>query len=400
MSARACDGEQIAAFRVLRSALACWWKSPSAGGRRLDGQARWYLSPAAGVVFILLMTAMAVRSLRAREAARRALDAAQSEVIARERELSAIFGSVQELLFRTDAQGTLTFINAPWAQAGGQAQRAAVGSRLQDLVMPDSRDAVAALFAPEGQQRPRHALARLLGPDGQVRRFEMTVVPLDALGSPTGLPAVAWTSRRSRGAVRVAGATGFGLFDRNPLLSRSTMRRAIASGSARPGEDFNGTLRDNTQLGPADLGLMQLGVHCEAGSPGRLHARPARHPLAVAGRGQPAGIVTAFMDISEIRDAERILAAREAAEDASRADRVIANVSRTARTIDPRLQQAPTRLAANSRPGRDVRRHPPRRTGLVRLFLLAVADLKARTATETWRSTWVLAWTLRSSSHR
>jgi len=208
--------------------------------------------------------------------------------------------------------------------------------------MPDSRDAVAALFAPEGQQRPRHALARLLGPDGQVRRFEMTVVPLDAHGQPNGFAGsgVDVTAIHAvQSALQAQLAFTASLIDTNPLPISVHDAQGHCLRVNQAWEDFNGTLRDSTPLGPADLGSLQLG------SVQRNEARVAHRDgsmrdllvtrSVVAGRdGQPAGIVTAFMDISEIRDAERATrVAREAAEEASRAKtEFIANISHELRT--------------------------------------------------------------------
>jgi len=68
----------------------------------------------AAVLTLLLasgMTWIAWRSLHAREIARGALDVAQDRVARSERELSEVIESVQELIFRTDRDGLVTFVN-------------------------------------------------------------------------------------------------------------------------------------------------------------------------------------------------------------------------------------------------------------------------------------------------
>ena len=104
------------------------------------------------------MTITAARSLRARESTRRQLDLAQAEVIERERELSVTIRSLQELIFRTDAGGRITFVNRRWSALGTHGPIEATGERLSDLVIPAQRAAVASLF--EAQTDPAPAPCR------------------------------------------------------------------------------------------------------------------------------------------------------------------------------------------------------------------------------------------------
>ena len=65
------------------------------------------------------------RGLRTRERARLAIDAAQARIARNERDLSVLMRSVQELIFRTDAQGVITFqSDAPAVGAAVQATQA------------------------------------------------------------------------------------------------------------------------------------------------------------------------------------------------------------------------------------------------------------------------------------
>lgn len=353
-------GEQIVAFRVLRTRpLLVLVEKPLQV--ELDAwmqQARWFIAAGlAGVLFIVAMTGMAVRSLRAREVARAALDASQAEVAERERELSVIFRSVQELLFRTDATGTITFINARWLMASGRPASDAIGQRLQDLVTPDSQQAVAALFAMDDEARSRQVQARLHAADGQLRRFEVSVVPIAAHGQTVGYAgsAVDVTDiHATQAELQAQLAFTASLIETNPLpISVHDMRGRYLRVN-RAWEAFTGMRREDVigQRASAHLPAEQRVTHeaqdralLERGGDLHYESRYTHrdgglHDLfftksMVPGRdGRPVGIVTAFMDISEIREAERATReARDAAESASRAkSEFIANISHELRT--------------------------------------------------------------------
>ena len=109
------------------------------------------LSPAPwlGQAALLLAAAVsfgALWRLRTREGQLR-------DVAARQGELSTIVESVQELLFRTDAEGRLTFVNARWGPATGAREADAIGRPLADWVAPESAGAVRSLV--DGRDWPR-----------------------------------------------------------------------------------------------------------------------------------------------------------------------------------------------------------------------------------------------------
>ena len=79
------------------------------------------------------LTIVASRSLKAREEARQGRNRLLAKIARSEQELSVIVRSVQEFLFRTDAQGALTFVNAHWMEAIGGSQQAILGTRLEDF---------------------------------------------------------------------------------------------------------------------------------------------------------------------------------------------------------------------------------------------------------------------------
>lgn len=353
-------GDQIVAFRVLRTRpLVVIVESPLQG--ELDAwmqQARWFIAAGmAGVLFIIGMTAMAVRSLHQRELARAALDATQHDIAERERELSVIFRSVQELLFRADAQGKLTFINERWMQASGRPISDAIGQRLQDLVTAESRDVVDDLFRSDEQLRSRHVQARLLGADGMVRRFDFTVVPIDVAGQTVGYvgSAVDVTDiHAAQAELQAQLAFTASLIETNPLPISVHDVRGRYLRVNRAWEAFTGTRREDIigqRAGdhmPADQRLshdaqdrllLERGgdLHYESRythRDGRMHDLFFTKSVVPGRDGLPVGIVSAFMDISEIREAERATReARDAAEQASRAkSEFIANISHELRT--------------------------------------------------------------------
>ena len=56
-----------------------------------------------------------------------------------------IFKSVQEVLFRTDPEGRLSFVNARWLSASGLPEAGALGQPLAALVRPESAAAATSL---------------------------------------------------------------------------------------------------------------------------------------------------------------------------------------------------------------------------------------------------------------
>ena len=197
-------GVQLVAFRASRTrslvvvvekprdvALATW-----AEGARLVAA----LASVAALV-IVAMTLAAARSLRAREAA-------QAEVAFRERELSVIVKSVQELIFRTDAEGRLTFVNARWQAATGLPGAQALGLALPSMVHAEDRAAAEALFAAGGPSGLRTCAARM-GSGDSVRRFELAVAPLRAGSGIVGFAGSAVdVTERLGGAAPAAAAAG------------------------------------------------------------------------------------------------------------------------------------------------------------------------------------------------
>ncbi|HEY0955733.1 MAG TPA: PAS domain-containing sensor histidine kinase, partial [Roseateles sp.] len=296
-------------------------------------------------------------ALRARERSQLALDDAQRRIVERERELSAIFGSVQDLLFRTDAAGRLTFINEGYARLSGQALGQVLGRPLSELF--GGSPAVTALFddCADDDVRPRQLRADWIAPDGQARSFEIHLVPLrrrpdelEWVGSAADVSSLVRAQAELRGQLGLA----------RSLLASSPLPTSVLDDDNRyldvnrAWEQFTGRRRndvlgrraadylrpDEAALHDArDAELLARGGEMSYeivwhGSDGRRRDLFVSKSTFDDAHGRPMGIVACLMDISDFREAERATrAARDAALQASRAKSdFIANVSHELRT--------------------------------------------------------------------
>jgi PAS domain S-box-containing protein len=353
--------EQLVAFRVSRSRpLVVLVEHPHAA---VDVAWQQGFRPfaAVGVVVVLavlVMTLLATRSLRAREAARAQLDQAQAEVARRERELSVTIRSVQDLIFRTDEHGAITFVNERWQAIGGDAARAAIGRHLKELVLPEQRPAVQTLFSPDSRVAVRQAQLTVPGAGAErTRHFDVAVVPLvhgerivGFAGSAADVTDRVVAQQKLQTQLEVSAL----MLEISPLpLSMlDTLGRYLSVNQAW--EDFTGRRREDVigQAAASYLGAEEAALH-NAHDRELLHGggrvayeASVRHrdgsrrdamlvKVAVPGDdGKPAGILVVLMDVSEFRAAERATRdARDAAEEASRAkSEFIANISHELRT--------------------------------------------------------------------
>ncbi len=309
---------------------------------------------------IAAVTLLAWRSLRSREAARAALDEAQAAVARRERELSVTIKSVQDLIFRTDARGVISFANERWMAIGGSAEQV-LGRPLHELVLPEQRDALRALFSPDTPDKRsavRRAQATNAGQGAaRTRHFDVAVVPLLRDGQIVGFAGSAAdvterviAQQKLQTQLKVSAL----MLEISPLpLSMlDTQGRYLSVNQAW--EEFTGRRRADVigQAAASYLGAEEAALHDRhdrellAGG-GRINyeasvmhrdgtLRDVRLvKVAVPGDdGRPAGILVVLMDVSEFRAAERATRdARDAAEEASRAkSEFIANISHELRT--------------------------------------------------------------------
>lgn len=355
------EGPQVVAFRVSRTrplvvmveiaqshVLEAWWQTIGGIGSVAG----------AALLFLGAMTFTAWRSVRSRETTRRMLDEAQAEVARRERELSVTIKSVQELIFRTDATGVITFVNARWQAVGGTQAPDAVGRRLRDLVVPHQREVVDALFSGDERAGVRSAQVAVAVDETQPPRlFALAVVPLLADGAVVGFAGsasdvtdrvVAQQKLQTQLAVTAI------MLEVSPLPLSMVDAAGRYMSVNQAWEDFTGHRREDVvgrsvaSVFGEEYAAQQLVRDRELLARGGrlreearlLHADGSYRDVVLVkvvvpgDGGEPAGILRVLMDVSEFREAERAtLEARDAAEEASRAKtEFIANISHELRT--------------------------------------------------------------------
>jgi PAS domain S-box-containing protein len=353
-------GKQVVAYRAsrTRALVVVVEQSAAVALQTWHGILRWL-----GLVGLLALAAITaglaalLREMSARDQARNALDAAHDQVALREREMSVLLKSVQELIFRTDASGAITFVNARWGAISDDSMARAKGKHLQDLVAAGDRPHTAELFRLDDRAGVRQAQICIPAADGKPRHFQVAVVPLHGEGGIVGFAGSAIdVSARVASDLQLQHQLAFtGL-----LLELSPLPVSMFDGSGRyimvnqAWEDFVGRPRAEvigSQVGhflpPEDAELHAANDARLMAEGGRLryethvrHRDGSRRDMVVTkvlvpgGEGAAAGILCTLMDVSEFRDAERATReARDAAEEASRSkSEFVANISHELRT--------------------------------------------------------------------
>ncbi|MBV7458480.1 MULTISPECIES: PAS domain S-box protein [unclassified Acidovorax] len=303
------------------------------------------------LALIGLLTHASWRNARAKEVAQRERDEAQQETARREQELSVLFRSVQELIFRTDAQGTIRFVNPRWHAITSQPPESARGQRLRDVVHPECRDGVDALFDATQPPGVRMAQVRLTGPAGETRALDISVVPLrDRSGQLRGFAgsAVDVTALlAAQQSLQEQLALTSQVLECNPLPICMTDTEGRLLSVNQAWESFMGLSRKSV-LGMRNIDFLpkqEAQAYCahqeqllREGGRVRYEERMRRPDgsfrdvqvtkvLVTTNGKQPIGILTAKMDITEFR------AARDLAEEASRSkSEFVANISHELRT--------------------------------------------------------------------
>ncbi len=325
--------------------------------RWIDGIKGFAAFEVAALAVIAMLTLMVSRSLRAREAERQLTFEAQARVVRSEHELAVLMKSLQELIFRTDTAGLITFVNASWLTLRGTDVQSAIGRSLHEIVEPESRNVVRSLFRKDDQDSLRTAQARARTASGAERRFDLAVVPLLADGVLVGYAgsAVDVTERwHAEQQLQNQLALNAQLLELTPLPMVMTDVCGRLLMVNRAWEKFEGVPRTNAIGFPlamvvdksqarmheeADRKLMTQGGSTRFET--RLRARigvwrdtRVLKALVPDGDGNTSGILSVLMDISDFREAERATReAHDAAEEAARAKtEFVSNMSHELRT--------------------------------------------------------------------
>ena len=315
--------------------------------------------PAAAVLTLLIgaLTWIAVRGVQARQLAVAQMYQAEREAERRERELSATVMSLQELIFRTDANGSISFVNQHWLPVMGSSLASAIGQRPWELAVSADRDRVWSLFTRSPGLVARRAQASLVTALGAVRTFDVSVIPLHHKAQISGFACSAMDiTERVAAAQQLQAQLAFTqlVMETSPLPQSVITLDGQFVIVNKAWEDFTGQhLGDNAYALPLDEAVVQIRPLHEADDRKKLRSTPRlRHESSVTHRdgslrevmvdkvllhgadGRASGILCVFMDISEFRNAERAThEARDAAEETSRAKtEFIANISHELRT--------------------------------------------------------------------
>lgn len=312
---------------------------------------------AVGALLIGVLAWVAVRGARAHRVALANMEQALQEAARRERELGGTVMSLQELIFRTDANGAITFVNQHWMPVMGTSVASALGQRPWELVQSADRDRVWSLFTRGAGLAARRAQASLIGALGTLRTFDVSVIPLHHQSKISGFACSATdVTDRVAAEQQLQAQLAFTrlVMETSPLPQSVITLDGQFVIVNKAWEDFTGQQRSDNAYRPSGAPDQPptRRLH-DADDRKRLRAQPRlRHESTVTHRdgslrevmvdkvllhgtdGRASGILCVFMDISEFRDAERATReARDAAEETSRAKtEFIANISHELRT--------------------------------------------------------------------
>lgn len=310
-------------------------------------------------VFLLVVgLAHSVRKTqKLQRAARQAMDRSQARLARSEQELAVLMRSVQELIFRTDKDGLLTFVNARWEMLTGQSSKMALGLRFEKIVEPQCRNQVKVLLDANSQRSLRTCQAFFSLPNGKEILCEIAVVPLIKKGQIVGFAgsAVDVTARwKAQHDLQTQLAFQHLLFETTPLPLLITDENNSITLVNRAWEEFSGVsalkimgqyLKDVCSCDNASMQLMINQKVLDSGQKAVIdakiiHANGYYRDMQVTkaaikdSRGKATGVLSIFVDVTDFRAAEQATReARDAAEEAFRVkSEFVANMSHELRT--------------------------------------------------------------------
>lgn len=311
-------------------------------------------------VVLLLVVGLgnSVRKTRKlQNAARQAMDRSQARLAKSEQELAVLMRSVQELIFRTDKDGFLTFVNARWEMLTGQSSKQALGLRFEKIVEPQCRPQVKVLLDANSQQSLRTCQAFFSLPNGKEILCEIAVVPLVKKGQIIGFAgsAVDVTSRwKAQNELQTQLAFQHLLFETTPLPLLVTDENNSITLVNKAWEEFSGISAlqimgrylsdffssDNASIQSiTNKNILNSGVTAVIDSK-IINSNGSYRDIQITkaaikdARGQATGVLSIFVDVTDFRTAEQATReARDAAEEAFRVkSEFVANMSHELRT--------------------------------------------------------------------
>jgi len=351
---------QIVSFRTVRNwPLLLVVEEPYAAmvARWRDNAFAFFVAGVALLALVLGLSWSVLKTRRVQKSALQAMEQAQARLARSEHEMAVLMRSVQELIFRTDSQGLLTFVNARWEQLTGQPSAEAVGQPLENIVDGSYLAQIQALLDPLARLAPRNCQAMFRLPGNREMLCDIAVVPLLRDGQLVGFAgsAVDVTARwKAQQELQTQLAFQHLLFETTPLpmlVTDADQRVALVN---KAWEDFFGRGRyavlghEIKGLHARDDALLQMRSNQVVMRSGQRMMVEARLPhvdgsyrdvqiskAAVKNaQGQITGVLSIFVDVSEFRAAEHATReARDAAEEAFRVkSEFVANMSHELRT--------------------------------------------------------------------